>query len=506
MLLATGWPSVTLPVTVTVKPSLSLSAVKLPLLMLIVVRFAERSTSVPGGNGGTAGTAGTPGTAGGSGAIGRGNTLTVRGSLAASPSASAVFASGSFSPFSVSLRPLRSTNTSTLPALKSLTCLTNALVPKPPLDSAAMGALPLFKTRWAADLLLAAIAAQYNEPTSAMLITAALKMTDPRLIPTLIALLDTVEGTGWAAPQINAQLAVLTKTAPDNAHDAAYWRGWWNQHIAELPEDVRRMPFPRLSMDADAAKAFSIRQDARYIEIGKDRNRAYWRVMSGRIIALPTRPLPVSASDTSPFSAIPVNDRPGLLICFLPEGGRVAAFRDFWWHLDQRAFEGKYYIALIAPPVESDKKTIWPLHADEKDKDRPTAQSRVRDVVRDMLAQAPINPARIFVLGLGDGGMAATACALDKSTPAHGFILIDAPFRSAELPPLGTIRGRKVVLLHNKRDHTLPEFVLTAAQKTLLQNGAALTRTDFDAAIGKDPLTVPFETLGAAVAALESAR
>ena len=381
-----------------------------------------------------------------------------------------------------------------------------ALAAKPLLDSAALGALPLFKTRWAADLLLSVIATHYSEQTSAVLITAALKMTDPRLIPTLIALLDTVESNGWAAPQINAQLAVLTRTAPDNSHDAAYWRGWWNQHIAELPEEVRRMPFPRLSLSEDAAKAFSIRQDARYIEMGKDRNRAYWRVMSGRIIALPTRPLPVSASDSSPFGAIPVNDRPGLLICFLPEGGKVAAFRDFWWHLDQRAFEGKYYIALIAPPVESDKKTVWPLRPDEKDKDRPTAQSRVQDVVRDMLAQAPINPARIFVLGVGDGGMAATACALDKSTPAHGFILIDAPFRSAELPPLGTIRGRKVVLIHNKRDHTLPDFVLTAAQKTLLQNGASLTRTDYDAAIGKEPLTVPFETLGAAIAALEVAR
>ena len=75
---------------------------------------------------------------------------------------------------------------------------------------------------------------------------------DPRVIPTMIAVIDadntydTVYGVG------SFGLGRLTGVEYDESHDGAWWRRWWEKNRQRFPEAVRALEIPAIPKAAPA--------------------------------------------------------------------------------------------------------------------------------------------------------------------------------------------------------------------------------------------------------------
>ena len=121
--------------------------------------------------------------------------------------------------------------------------------------SAAIQALQGKESRWAMDALLEVLKSCVSEPRNGRqavnliwpIATALASMDDPKVIPTMIAVIDadntydTVYGVGYFG------LGRLTGVQYDQTHDGKWWRQWWEKNKERYPDDVQRMEIPHLS-------------------------------------------------------------------------------------------------------------------------------------------------------------------------------------------------------------------------------------------------------------------
>lgn len=103
---------------------------------------------------------------------------------------------------------------------------------------------------WAVDALLRVLL-DPNEGVGRFFgVSSALaKIGDPRVIPTMIAVIiaddtyDSIYGVGYFG------LRKLTGVEYDETHDGDFWRNWWASNQSRLPEEVRGMSLPFVSFD-----------------------------------------------------------------------------------------------------------------------------------------------------------------------------------------------------------------------------------------------------------------
>jgi predicted esterase len=155
---------------------------------------------------------------------------------------------------------------------------------------------------------------------------------------------------------------------------------------------------------------------------------------------------------------------------------------EYWEEALRKALGDRYIIALPVAPHWGDRRpTPWLTRLDQASAPDTafTTESFVIDIVRDVIARYPIDPARIYLHGVESGGIAAYACGLDTSTPFHGFYILSAPFRSALLPALTAAKGRRFVLQNSESDKTIPYWQVSAAAALLGKQGATVKLLPF---------------------------
>lgn len=125
---------------------------------------------------------------------------------------------------------------------------------EPEIASAACRALGETRASWAVDAMLELAATRVGQNSDgradALLFAAGDALGaigDPRAIPGVIALIDADEtyatryGLGYFG------LSKLTGVDYDEAHDGAFWRRWWEENRARMPEGVRELDVPVLA-------------------------------------------------------------------------------------------------------------------------------------------------------------------------------------------------------------------------------------------------------------------
>ena len=362
------------------------------------------------------------------------------------------------------------------------------------------------KSRWATDILLKMTAEYYPGDYSWMLTNALRSRDDPRVIPTLIAVLEDC-GAG-EDEVINNALIRITGAKPEADADADWWRVWRRKNMDKFPPEVAALPIPKLK--SIAYNLVAIRRKKSLIEIDNDPRRAYWLISSGLILTaenkartglLPvvngktryviSQPLPDKPSEAPVIAA---EKKPGLLVVLTDSMENSEAQKTRWQEVAAQAFDGKYLIALARSPQTAPKQNpLWPLRPNQNlnEKNGPdrelNTENFVSEIVRDVTAKYPLRPDRIFLAGLGSGGSAAYACSLESQTPFHGFLLIDAPFRASQLPPLASAKNRRYYLLHHRQNSKTPFFIASAAQSALTKAGGLVQLTEYPPRPDKAP-------------------
>jgi hypothetical protein len=117
---------------------------------------------------------------------------------------------------------------------------------------AAIGTLEGKENAWAVDLLLdelrGSLGGNGSEARTKVWATAGVlaSIDDPRVIPTMIAVIDadntydTIYGIGYFG------LGRLTGVSYDESHDGPWWRAWWEKNRGRYPEAVGGLEIPKL--------------------------------------------------------------------------------------------------------------------------------------------------------------------------------------------------------------------------------------------------------------------
>lgn len=106
------------------------------------------------------------------------------------------------------------------------------------------------RAAWAVDDLLEAFAIVRGRDSWSQIAGALARIGDKRAIPTMIAVIqedgtsDSVYGIGYYG------LQPLTAVAYDKTHDGAWWVDWWSRNREFLPEEVRGLAIPAISLRA----------------------------------------------------------------------------------------------------------------------------------------------------------------------------------------------------------------------------------------------------------------
>ncbi len=325
-------------------------------------------------------------------------------------------------------------------------------------DFTLPGVLAYYDAPWATDVLLATVRAQYAAQPEAM-ISLLTNSRDARVIPALIAALAQENEGSWQRQPLNLALIRLTHADAGTNHSADWWRDWVKKNRASLPQAAQAEAFPELP-SAESAREYRIARTRKFVPLTNDSKQGYWLVASGSLLKRKASTVPVhspAAPPPSAFADVPMDSRPGLLVVFA-EGDADGGGTRYWQNLVGRNFGGRYLAAVV--PVASDSPASTPSAA------------LAAQIARDVKAKYPVNPARVFLIGVGAGGQAVYASSLQPETPFAGFALVGSGFRPAALPPFARAKNRRYYLLQSPDDKRYPLFLAKAAFETLRKAGA----------------------------------
>jgi hypothetical protein len=318
--------------------------------------------------------------------------------------------------------------------------------------------LTAYKGDWAADEMAALLLRDANAGThSAEVVNAIDGPRSPRIIPTLIAI---VEADEKRPAGNNPYLSTLLKAAQlpfDPSDDSVlrvgmWWRIWWHDNRGRFGRDARNLAIPHISARqqefvADPPEIASARRRVERVSIGADDERSYWLIGPGW---RPTAALSdedkdaIARSGLTKFSAAN-HELPGLVVAVTDADTDDPACLDTWLDVSD-ALGRSYFIALVKRPKwPGFTADAWLTEHSARVLPHPgiTTEALVDQVVRQMALNAAVDPDRVFLVGVGTAGSAAYACALRKETPFRGFCLLSAPYRTAVLPQSLAPKGRK---------------------------------------------------------------
>jgi predicted esterase len=335
--------------------------------------------------------------------------------------------------------------------------------------------LGAFQKPWAVDLLLKRLVSDFQTDGFGGLLNALQNVTDPRIIPTLIALLETGEMESWNEQQALGALRRLG--GPSARNNLGIWRDWWKEHRGDFSEEVRAMPFPRLQSAAEQAHVVMVRKQTVQLHIEGDEKRSYLLLTPGLLLPRASQPQTQTTADADSRPFVAVQDRPGLIVVISDSDPNNRAIQEFWQQAVTKAFGSRYLVAVaIAPRWGQEKPYTWVTTTNQSRTPAAkfTVETFASQIVADVVARYPIHPSHIFLHGEGGGGLAAYSCSLQPQTPFKGFSLLGSEFRSAQLPPMEAAKGRRYYIQTSKEDKTVPYFLTTGAQTLLAKAGAAV--------------------------------
>jgi len=255
---------------------------------------------------------------------------------------------------------------------------------------------------------------------------------------------------------------------------------------------------PPVRMDpALEAQGFVLRRHAERHQLDGD-HRAFWLLSPGPI-ALPSR----QNADVSTLAG----RKFGLIIVLADGAGSEQELTAFWQDAIQKSLKDGYFVAVpIAPRWSASQPSLWltEQNVGQVKEARFTTESFVNDIAADISKHNPINPDRIFLHGVGEGGLAAYACSLSASTPFRGFYLLSAPFKTNQLPPLAAARGRRYLIQQSKEDKITPYFQATAANELLRKQNALVNFISTQGEHGYKFAESPWEQIAQSIAWLEA--
>lgn len=375
----------------------------------------------------------------------------------------------------------------------------------------ALSVLGSEQNTWATEPLMKMMLSEYPDPSAEIIGQTLGQIGDPHIIPTFIAMMD-ADNTPEGNRLLGNILSPITGVTNAYVRDAAWWKVWWTRNNARFPADVRAMALPKLAVRQRpvlqaAQNGFQEAARPSLRQIAGDPKRAYWFIdpringnrltqMTGRrsinplVISAALRPgkaelagqpppPPIGKSAPIADAAAPgarANDAPGLIVVLTSDGDAASA-AGFWYEAAAHALEKKYYIAVVAAPKWTpNQQSVWLTNPDMKGAKEAkfSTETLVADVVKDISATNTIDANRIFLHGIGAGGAAAYAIALDERSPFRGFYVLGATFKTSALPPLDRAAGKRFLIQNGKDDRVHPYWMAEAAQKLLTQKGATV--------------------------------
>jgi predicted esterase len=344
---------------------------------------------------------------------------------------------------------------------------------------AAIDALEGRHNAWAVDLVLDVLKGSLEEDGVRLRIFAwaavrtLASFDDPRVIPTMIAVIDadntydTVYGVGYFG------LGRLTGVEYDKAHDGAWWRRWWEKNKEKYPEVVRAVEIPELSKKrprAEQAPADPLADmadvPAQDLRAGGDDKKRYFLI---------------GARKAEPPAA-----GYGLLIV-LPGGDGSADFQPFIRRIYKHVLNDRWLIAqAVAPRWDEDQfdRIVWPTATSGYPAARFTTEDFIQAIVGDVRAKAKINPRRVFLLGWSSGGPPCYAATLHKDSVVAGAFIAMSIFRPGELPALVNAKDRAFYLLQSSQDQVTPIQHAAVAEKALRAAAAKVRLSRYEGGHG----------------------
>ena len=361
----------------------------------------------------------------------------------------------------------------------------------PPVNAISTGDCAIlltgFSTDWSADLTAKLLRKGLEGGPPDFSITNELQhMHNPRLIPTLIGIIDTPSPFGSGYNPYENILNQLTRAGIGNGmgrpvvHDSLWWRVWWHDNKKNFPPDVQKIPIPTLrrtgATPTVSASSTSTRNRLERVFVSEDERRSYWLISAN--VPPPVRMSEqakeaIGNSGIRPLAAVK-QERAGLIVALTDEDASDPAVIDQWLDVSD-ALDRRYYVAVVIRPR-------WPGVPVGRwllSKDRSTApladfttETFVDEIARQVESNIAIDPERVYLAAGGTAGTAAYACAFQSATPFRGFCLLSSPFRAALLPPPFAAKGRRFFIGLGLTGATGGDSLAAAAEPLLTRHSA----------------------------------
>jgi predicted esterase len=334
---------------------------------------------------------------------------------------------------------------------------------------------------WAIDLLLDLLVRNLkvdersSQRTLPLAAGALASIGDPRVIPTMIAVIEAGNTPRTIYDVGHFGLGRLTGVRFDESHDGAWWRRWWEKNRERYPETVRALEIPDLSKEQRRAEGVPAAGDppakvadtpAQDLRAGGDEKKRYFLI---------------GAKDRKPPA-----DGYGLLIV-LPGGDGSADFQPFVRRIHENALDDRWLIAQAVAPKWDDaqfNRVVWPTARLPYPAARFTTEEFIRAIVDDVRARVKIDPRRVFLLGWSSGGPPCYATALRKESGITGAFIAMSVFWPGQLPALDNAKGKPFFLLQSPEDPVTPIRHAEAAEKALQAAGAKVRLSHYEGGHG----------------------
>jgi beta-lactamase regulating signal transducer with metallopeptidase domain/poly(3-hydroxybutyrate) depolymerase len=351
----------------------------------------------------------------------------------------------------------------------------------------AVGALA--KQAWAFDTLHTMLRDEYlasgpKTSTFRALVAALTEHSNPRVIPLMIAIIDshdgydTVYGVGYFG------LGRLTGVKYDKAHDGVWWSNWWEQNKTRFPADVQAMKIPDLGKapapeiapedgpDAPRENAPPRNNRERAMDEANEESR---RQQEARIEAasMPSTKVLVGNDPNKHYELM--GPREGekepeggwKLLVILPGGDGSADFNPFLRRVALKALPPGYMVAQAVAPkwTDNQNRVVWPTAKLPDGKMGFPTEQFVREVIADVKLRKTIDAGRVYLMGWSSGGPPVYTCLTMPDMPVAGAFVAMSVFKPDVLPALEGAKDRAVYVLHSPQDTINIRFANDAVAK-----------------------------------------
>ncbi len=318
-----------------------------------------------------------------------------------------------------------------------------------PIRYAAITLLTAFKNPVATSILMQMLSEPAAPESGWVLWQALSSCADVKMLPVLIGVMEAEDDPQVEEVMFYTMLR-LAQSGPDQARDAGYWRMWYHRNQKNFPE-LKGATIPHLQRHLRRAPVSPIHRRRLFWRDFVGAEGGYWLVSPGYVEA---------GSATEPHTQY------GLLTVVCPPDA-FDNTAEYWQKAQKQALADGYFVAVVAAPAD----TKSPINTQK-------LQAELSRVVEDTARSVPIDKSRVYLQGVGDAGLAAIAVSAAPTTPFKGFWTIASPFKSQDLPPLTSVKGRRYLLQGSPSDKLAPMWQINAGATILKKQGAVVQVTE----------------------------